>query len=54
MSDEEAAQFIVNHGAQHLFEERGNDLYFLAGKGVGFFESSKSAAFGRVDIKGQI
>lgn len=54
MSDEEAAQFIVNHGAQHLFEERGNDLYLLTKEGNDFFESAKSAAFGRVDIKGQM
>lgn len=54
MSDEDAGQFIVNHNAQHLLEERGNDLYFLTGKGVGYFDAVKAAAFGRVDIKGQI
>lgn len=54
MSDEDAGQFIVNHNAQHLLEERGHDLYFLTGKGVGYFDAVKVAAFGRVDIKGQI
>lgn len=54
MSDEEAGQFIVNHNAQDLLVERDNDLYFLAGKGLGFFEAAKATAFGRVDIKGQI
>ncbi|KAF3767651.1 hypothetical protein M406DRAFT_252297 [Cryphonectria parasitica EP155] len=57
MSDEDAAQFIVNHNAAHLLvskEQEDNDLYFLAGKGLGFFEAAKAAAFGRVDIKGQI
>lgn len=54
MSDEEAGQFIVNHNAQDLLVERGNDLYFLTGKGLGFFEAAKASAFGRVDIKGQI
>lgn len=49
MSDEDAAQFIVNHNAQHLLEERGKDLYFLTGKGVGYFEAVKNAAFGRAD-----
>lgn len=53
-NDEDAAQFIVNHGGQHLLEERGPDIHFLTGKAVGFFENAKSAAFGRVDIKGQI
>lgn len=57
MSDEEAAQFIVNHNADHLLiskEQEDHEMYFLTGKGVGFFESAKAAAFGRVDIKGQI
>lgn len=54
MSDEEAGQFIVNHNAQDLLVERENELYFLTGKGLGFFEAAKAAAFGRVDIKGQI
>lgn len=53
-NDEDAAQFIVNHGGEHLLEERGADFHFLTGKAVGFFEKAKGAAFGRVDIKGQI
>lgn len=54
MSDEEAGQFIVNHNAQEFLVERDNDLYFLSGKALAFFEPAKAAAFGRVDIKGQI
>lgn len=55
MSDEDAAQFIVSHDAELLVSKPGeNDLYFQAGKGLASFEPAKAAAFGRVDIKGQI
>ena len=53
-SDSDAAQFIVDHNGQHLLKERENSIAFLTGQAVGFFESSRAAAFARVDIKGQI
>lgn len=53
-SDVEAAQFILDHGGQHLLEDRNGTVMFLTGKAGGHFEGPKAAAFSRVDIKGQI
>lgn len=53
-SDPQAAQFIIDHNGQHLLEERSDYIAFLAGKAGSLFEVSKTAAFRRVDIKGQI
>lgn len=53
-SDEESARFICDHGAQSLLEERQDSVRLLTGKAGSIFEVAKSAAFKRVDIKGQI
>jgi hypothetical protein len=53
-SDADAAQFIIDQNGQHLLEERSENIAFLSGKAGQLFESSRAAAFRRVDIKGQI
>ncbi|KHN97009.1 SAC3/GANP domain protein [Metarhizium album ARSEF 1941] len=53
-SDTDAAQFIIDHSGQHLLEDRSDDIVFLSGKAGPLFESSRSEAFRKVDIKGQI
>ncbi|KAK3307311.1 SAC3/GANP/Nin1/mts3/eIF-3 p25 family-domain-containing protein [Chaetomium strumarium] len=53
-SDMEAAQFIIDHGGQDLLEERNNTIVFLTAKAGQTFEGPRTAAFSRVDIKGQI
>ncbi|KAI0159174.1 SAC3/GANP/Nin1/mts3/eIF-3 p25 family-domain-containing protein [Pestalotiopsis sp. NC0098] len=52
--DAEAAQFIIDHNGQHLLEERGDTIVFLAGNAKGLFDAARSEAFRRVDLKGQI
>lgn len=52
--DAEAAQFIIDHNGQHLLEERGDTIIFLAGSAKGLFDAARSEAFRRVDLKGQI
>lgn len=53
-SDAEAAQFIVDQNGQHLLEEREDHIAFITGKAGGLFESARSDAFRRVDLRGQI
>jgi len=53
-SDEESARYICDHGAQSLLEEREDGVRLLTGKAGSVFETARSAAFQRVDIKGQI
>lgn len=53
-SDANTAQFIIDRQGQHLLEDRGEHMSFLTGKAGSFFEDAKSAAFRKVDIKGQI
>ncbi|KAK3687753.1 SAC3/GANP/Nin1/mts3/eIF-3 p25 family-domain-containing protein [Podospora appendiculata] len=53
-SDADAAQFILDYDGRHLLEERDGTIVFLTGKAGQLFETPKSAAFARVDIKGQI
>lgn len=50
---EEAAQFMVNHGAQdHL---KRNEKEFLLNTGAfSVFDGARELAFKRIDIKGQI
>lgn len=52
--DRDAAQFIVDYQGQHLIEDRGGKLVFLTGKAGNIFEGPRIAAFGKVDLKGQI
>jgi len=53
-SDGDAAQFICDYNGQHLLEEKNDELRFLTGKAGAIFETARSAAFAKVDIKGQI
>ncbi|KAI0132622.1 SAC3/GANP/Nin1/mts3/eIF-3 p25 family-domain-containing protein [Xylariales sp. AK1849] len=53
-SDAEAAQFIIDQNGQHLLEERDESIIFLAGNARQLFESARTEAFRRVDLKGQI
>lgn len=53
-SDEESARFLCDHGAQGFLEEREDGVRLLTGKVGNTFETAKSAAFRKVDIKGQI
>ncbi|KAK9422792.1 hypothetical protein SUNI508_00655 [Seiridium unicorne] len=52
--DAEAAQFIIDHNGQHLLQERDDTIIFLAGNAKGLFDTARSEAFRRVDLKGQI
>ncbi|OLN98003.1 THP3-like protein [Colletotrichum chlorophyti] len=53
-SDVDAAQFIVDYNGQHLLEERQESIALLTGKAGALFESARTEAFRKVDIKGQI
>ncbi|KAF6804416.1 ganp nin1 mts3 eif-3 p25 family protein [Colletotrichum sojae] len=53
-SDVDAAQFVVDYNGQHLLEERQEYIALLTGKAGPLFESARSEAFRKVDIKGQI
>lgn len=53
-SDADAAQFIIDYQGQHLLEARTEYIAFLSGKAGQLFESARSTAFQKVDIKGQI
>ena len=53
-SDGDAAQFIYDYNGQSLLEEKDDSLRFLTGKAGPIFETAKSEAFRKVDIKGQI
>jgi SAC3 family protein LENG8/THP3 len=53
-SDADAAQFILDHGGENLLEDRNGTVVVLTGKAFNTFEPARAAAFGRVDIKGQI
>ncbi|KAI1381832.1 SAC3/GANP/Nin1/mts3/eIF-3 p25 family-domain-containing protein [Hypoxylon crocopeplum] len=53
-SDAEAAQFIMDCDGQDLLQEREEHIAFLSGKAGALFETAKTEAFRRVDLKGQI
>jgi SAC3 family protein LENG8/THP3 len=53
-SDVDAFQFIIDHGGENLMEQRDDTFVFLAGKAGAIFETAKSTAFSRVDLRGQI
>ncbi|KAI1000637.1 hypothetical protein K3495_g7559 [Podosphaera aphanis] len=53
-SDSDAAQFVCDHNGQHLLEEKTGCLHVLTGKASSIFETARSEAFRKVDIKGQI
>ena len=53
-SDQACVEFLVEHGAHHLLEEKDKVLVLAAGKAGALFDNAKKVAFARVDIKGQI
>lgn len=56
-TDEEMAKFILEHGgesADQFLQERDGHVRLLSGKVGPIFENARAAAFGSVDIKGQI
>jgi hypothetical protein len=58
-NDVECGQFLQDHGAQHLVEEKASDqgktqLRVRVKEGAALFEQLRASAFSRVDIKGQI
>ncbi|KAI0116893.1 SAC3/GANP/Nin1/mts3/eIF-3 p25 family-domain-containing protein [Daldinia grandis] len=53
-SDAEAAQFIIDCNGQDLLQERQDHIAFLTGKAGMLFETARTEAFRRVDLKGQI
>ena len=54
-SDDESARFICDHGGQAFLDEKEEgEVRLLTGKALRFFEGARSAAFQKVDIKGQI
>jgi len=54
-SDQDAAQFIYDHGAGAHLEEKEDGIRFVSGKAHALFQAAKSKAFNsRIDIKGQI
>ncbi|KAJ2907305.1 ganp nin1 mts3 eif-3 p25 family protein [Zalerion maritima] len=53
-SDAEACQFIVDYSGQDLLQQKDDYIIFQTGKAGLLFESARSEAFRKVDIKGQI
>ncbi|KAK2605809.1 hypothetical protein QQS21_003763 [Conoideocrella luteorostrata] len=53
-SDADAAQFIIDNNGQHLLQDRAENIMFLSAQAGQLFESVRSEAFRKVDIKGQI
>lgn len=53
-SDQDCAQFLCDHGAEHFLEQKDGNVRLATGKVGALFETRKAAAFGKVDIKGQI
>lgn len=55
-SDADAAQFICDYNGRDLLQQQdgGDDINFFTAKAGSIFETAKSAAFRKVDIKGQI
>ena len=53
--DDESARFVLDYAAPELLEQRDDGIVrLLTGKAGTTFETARVAAFGRVDIKGQI
>ncbi|CAK7263993.1 hypothetical protein SEPCBS119000_000773 [Sporothrix epigloea] len=50
-SDIDAAQFIIDHKAQELLEERDDHIAFLSAKGFQKFNDAREAAFRRIKAR---
>ena len=53
-SDQETCQFLLQHAAEDILEEKEGQVLLLTSKAAAVFEQAKQAAFKSVDIKGQI
>jgi SAC3 family protein LENG8/THP3 len=53
-SDQDCVQFLCDRNAQDLLQEVDGVAKLLTGKVGALFESAKTDAFRKVDIKGQI
>ncbi|KAF2748810.1 hypothetical protein M011DRAFT_400295 [Sporormia fimetaria CBS 119925] len=57
-NDEECLQFLRDHGAQHLIEEKETDngpkMRVRVKEAMALFDQLRAAAFSKVDLKGQI
>jgi len=57
-NDDDCRQFLQDHGAQSLVEEKatenGAQLRVRVKEGASLFENLRTAAFSKVDLKGQI
>ena len=53
-TDEHCVQFLCEHGAERAFIEKDDGVRLATAQYVQIFENAKSAAFSKVDIKGQI
>lgn len=51
-----ALEFLVKHGcnSEEHFEEKDHSIYLKTDKAFPIVQAAKSAAFGTVDIKGQL
>ena len=52
--DQACAQFICEHGGEHLFDQKPEGIRFMTAKAGLVFEKARTEAFRTVDIKGQI
>ncbi|ERT02510.1 hypothetical protein HMPREF1624_00809 [Sporothrix schenckii ATCC 58251] len=52
-SDVDAAQFIIDHKAQELLEEREDHIAFLSAKGLQKFDEARQAAFRRIKTRNE-
>ncbi|KAL1888830.1 hypothetical protein Sste5346_009308 [Sporothrix stenoceras] len=52
-SDVDAAQFIIDHKAQDLLEERDDHIAFISSKGLQKFDEARQAAFRRIKTRNE-
>lgn len=52
-SDVDAAQFIIDHKAQELLEERDDHIAFISSKGLQKFDEARQAAFRRIKTRNE-
>ncbi|GAM88233.1 hypothetical protein ANO11243_062640 [Dothideomycetidae sp. 11243] len=53
-NDQECAQFLCDHAGEEYLEHRDDGVRFVTSKAIDAFQKARQAAFGMVDIKGQI
>jgi SAC3 family protein LENG8/THP3 len=53
-SDEESARFVCDNGGEEFLQEKEGIVRLVTGKSAALFETTRKAAFAKIDIKGQI